>query len=97
MGDAYKHDPDGVLIVVNSLREKTSGYNEKITQLNNLVNEINDSPLWKDVEIKTSFINTFTSYINVYKNLILALDKYIDYLLKKSESGENIESSYSKV
>ena len=43
MKDLYKHDPDGVMAVVTSLREKTSGYNDIVTKLNNLVTSIGDS------------------------------------------------------
>ena len=71
MKDLYKHDPDGVLAVVSSLREKTSGYNDIITNLNNLVNSINDSSSWKDVELKTFFVNACKSYISIYNDLIL--------------------------
>ena len=95
MGDAYKHDPDGVLNVISALKDKTSTYSDKIVELTNLVNTINGSSAWKDVEIKTSFIDTCNSYITIYNNLILALDVYIDYLNKKSESGAALESAYS--
>ena len=45
MKDLYKHDPEGVMAVVSSLREKTSGYNDIITNLDNFVNTVNDSSL----------------------------------------------------
>jgi len=95
MKDLYKHNPDGVMAVVTSLREKTSGYNNVVTRLNNLVNSINDSPAWIDVEIKTSFVNTCKSYIEIYNKLIAAMEVYIIYLEKKSEAGAAIETTYS--
>lgn len=97
MKDLYKHDHDGVLAVVSSLREKTNGYNDIITKLNNLISSINDSSSWVDVEVKTSFVNTCNSYITIYKKLIEAMGAYIDYLEKKSEAGASIETTYSAI
>lgn len=95
MKDLYKHDPDGVMAVVTSLREKTSGYNDIVTKLNNLITSIGDSPAWIDVEVKTSFVNACNSYIKIYNNLIAAMEVYINYLEKKSEAGVAIETTYS--
>ena len=97
MKDLYKHDPDGVMAVVTSLREKTSGYNDIVTKLNNFVDSIGDSSAWIDVEVKTSFVNACKSYIKTYDSLIVALEAYIDYLQKKSEAGVAIETTYSAV
>ena len=95
MKDVYKHDSDGVLAVVSSLREKTSGYNDIITNLDNFVNSINDSSAWIDAEIKTLFVNDCKNYINIYKDLIVMIEVYIDYLEKKSDAGVAIETTYS--
>lgn len=95
MKDLYKHDPDGVMAVVTSLREKTNGYSNVVTRLNNLVSSINDSSAWIDVEIKTSFVNTCKSYIEIYNKLIAAMEVYATYLEKKSEVGAAIETAYS--
>ena len=97
MKDLYKHDPDGVMAVVTSLREKTNGYNDIIAKLNNLVISIGDSSAWIDVEVKTSFVNACNSYIKIYDSLIVAMEAYIDYLQKKSEAGAAIETTYSAV
>ena len=95
MKDLYKHDPDGVLAVVSSLREKASGYNDIITNLENCVNSINDSSSWIDVEVKTLFVNDCKNYISIYKDLIVTIGVYIDYLEKKSNAGVAIETTYS--
>lgn len=95
MKDLYKHDPDGVLVVVSSLREKASGYNDIITNLENFVNSINDSSSWIDVEVKTLFVNDCKNYISIYKDLIVTIGVYIDYLEKKSNAGVAIETTYS--
>lgn len=95
MVDNYRHDPEGVSTFIASLKEKTNAYSDVITKLNNLINSINESSSWLDVEIKTSFINTCNSYIKIYNNLILAMGIYIDYIKKKSETGAAIESTYA--
>lgn len=95
MKDLYKHDPDGVMTVVSSLREKTSGYNDIITNLDNFVNTVNDSSAWIDAEIKTLFINDCKNYITIYKNFIEMIEVYINCLEKKSEAGVAIETTYS--
>ena len=95
MKDAYMHDHEGVLNFVSNLREKSSNYNDKIVELTNLIEEINQSPAWRDVDVKTSFVNTCNSYIMIYKNLIQALDVYANYLSKKSNAGADFESKYA--
>ena len=95
MKDSYMHDHEGVLTFVANLKKNASYYNDQIVQLTNLVEEIKASSAWKDIEVKTSFINTCESYIMIYKNLIQALDIYADYLRKKSENASNIESAYA--
>ena len=95
MKDLYKHDHDGVMVVVSILREKTSGYNDIVTKLNNLVISIGESSSWKDIEVKTSFINTCNDFIASYNRLISSMEDYINYLEKKSEDGDAIETAYS--
>lgn len=95
MKDLYKHDPDGVLSVVSSLREKTSGYNDIITKLNNFADLVNDSSSWIDVELKTLFVNDCKAYIIKYKEAISMIEVYINYLEKKSDAGVAIETTYS--
>lgn len=95
MKDLYKHDPDGVLAVVSSLKEKASGYNDIITNLENFVNSINDSSSWIDVELKTLFVSDSKVYISEYKKVISMIEVYINYLEKKSNAGVAIETTYS--
>ena len=95
MKDLYKHDPDGVLAVVSSLREKTSSYNDIVTNLDNFVNLVNDSSSWIDAELKTLFVSDCKAYITKYKEVIAKIEVYINYLEKKSESGVAIETTYS--
>lgn len=94
MVDAYNYDSEGVNTVIESIKDLTNKYKDKIDELNNLVSTINSSPSWKDVEIKTTFINTCNSYIKIYNSLINAMEAFIDYLKKKSEIATSIEQAY---
>lgn len=96
MIDAYKYDPEGVANVIISLKNRTKEYNDKVVELTKLVNSINESSSWRDVDIKTSFVNTCSSYIKIYNNLIQAMDIYINYLSKKSEIASSIEDGYAR-
>lgn len=94
MVDAYNYDSEGVNTVIESIKDLTNKYKDKIDELNNLVSTINSSPSWKDVEIKTTFINTCNSYIKIYNSLINTMEAFIEYLKKKSEIATSIEQAY---
>ena len=94
MIDAYKFDQEGVATVIDSIKEMTNKYIDKISELNNLINEINNSTAWKDLEVKTTFINTCNSYIKLYNSLIAAMEAFIEYLKNKSNAAISIENTY---
>ena len=79
MGDRYKHDADGVSIVVSSLQNLLGDYKDRILELKNLIDVINGSESWIDKDVKTSFVNTCNSYLTLYKDLATAMEKYINY------------------
>ena len=96
MGDKYKHDADGVSTVVSSLQKLLDDYKDRIIDLTNLVDVINGSDSWIDKDVKTSFVNTCNSYLTLYKDLATAMEKYINYLIRKSASAAAIESAYTR-
>lgn len=91
----FFHSPSSVSTIVSNLKINISDYKEKIIELDKLIGEIAVSPSWKDEEVKTSFINTCRSYINLYKNLSYAMENYVSYLSSKSSSFTNLENSFS--
>ena len=95
MGDNYKHIPEGVSSVINNLKTILDDYKDRIVELETLVNEINGSTDWKDISVKTSFINTCVSYITIYKNLSVVMENYISYLTGKSDTATALERAYS--
>lgn len=96
MNDRYKHDADGVSAIISSLKDTIEQYKDEISKLSNLVNEINGSSSWKDAQVKTSFIATCNSYINVYKQLSMNMERYVNYLSGKSSSAQALEQAFSR-
>lgn len=96
MGDTYKHDAEGVASIVSSLKNTINDYKDKVIEITNLVNTINGSTSWKDVQVKTSFISTCNSYITLYRALIENMEKYVNYLSSKSDSASALESAFSR-
>lgn len=96
MVDAYKHDHEGVCTVVTSLKELNSKYNDKITELNNLVSTISSSSQWIDMDVKTSFVDTCNAYVKIYNELKQAVDIYTKYLEEKSTAGNEMEQTYAR-
>lgn len=95
MADTYIHRPEGVAASVSKMRTLISDYKDKIIEITTLVNSINGSTAWKDAVVKTEFITTCNSYIDVYKALASSMENYVNYLNSKSSSGEELERAYS--
>lgn len=96
MEDRYKHDADGISSIVSSLKTLIDDYKDRVLELIKLVESINGSQSWVDKQVKTSFIQTCNSYIELYKKLIINMENYINYLVRKSESASAIERAYSR-
>lgn len=96
MGDRYKHDAEGISNVVTLLQSLIGDYKDRILELMNLVNNINGSSSWIDKDVKSSFVNTCNSYVNLYKDLVASMENYVNYLIRKSDSASAIESAYSR-
>ena len=96
MEDRYKHDADGISSIVSSLKTLIDDYKDRVLELIKLVESINGSQSWVDKQVKTSFIQTCNSYIELYKKLIINIENYINYLVRKSESASAIERAYSR-
>ena len=96
MEDRYKHDADCISSIVSSLKTLIDDYKDRVLELIKLVESINGSQSWVDKQVKTSFIQTCNSYIELYKKLIINMENYINYLVRKSESASAIERAYSR-
>lgn len=96
MSNVLYHDESGVSSLVSSIMKKIDDYQQIINQLEQLVNNINSSSEWRDIEVKTAFINQCNSYITYYKGFVHSLTNYINgYLGNKSKEVANIERAFS--
>ncbi len=95
MSGKYKHIPEEISVVVSKLRSLMQDYDEEINQLNQLVSIIETSSDWKDAQVKTSFVSTASAYIASYNGLITMMERYINYLENKNNSGSALEKAYS--
>ena len=76
--------------------EKLQPYKDRILELMNLVESIDGSSSWIDQDVKGSFVATCVSYINLYRDLAVSMENYVNYLIRKSDSASAIESAYSR-
>lgn len=96
MVNSLYHDESGVSLVVSNAMNKINEYQEIISQLELLIERINQSDDWKDVDVKTAFISKCNSYINRYNSFVEVLKKYIaGYLSGKSNEIACIERAFS--
>ena len=94
MNNIYSYDQNGVEYVLVSLKNINDKYKDKIRELHSLIISIESSPAWKDIKVKTVFINTCNSYIKIYNDLSSNMDKYINYLRTKAGIANDIENRY---
>ena len=94
MIDIYRYDQEGVTSVLIALKNINDKYKEQIDKLNNLIISIDSSSAWKDLKVKTAFINTCNSYIKIYNDLSSKMDIHIEYLQKKANIANDIENKY---
>lgn len=94
MKDIYRYDQDGVASVLISLKNINDRYKEQIVKLNNLIISIENSSAWKNLKVKTAFINTCNSYIKIYNDLSSKMDIHIEYLKTKANIANDIENKY---
>lgn len=96
MADNLEINADSIYSIANSLSVSIGEYKKNISSLISLVNEINSSSAWKDVQVKTSFIATCNSYISKYKELSIQMEKYRNYLTSKTDSSLELEQAFTK-
>lgn len=94
--DKYKIDFGNVDKTLNDLKQIRGSYNEQIVCFSNLIKEIASSNQWKDVVVKTEFINTLNSYLKIYKEASSFLEQYEKYLISKVKMAYIMEQKYTR-
>ena len=97
MNDNYKHIPPNVVTTIGNLKMYIKEYSDKITTLINKVTEIETSTAWIEIDVKTAFINTCRSYINIYLKVQDTLKKYVSYLEQKTNDGASLENTFTRI
>ncbi len=95
MADNFLHDESGVSSFITEIKEYVQDYNDHVVALESLLNTISSSSAWKDETVKTSFVNTVTSYITGYKAFAAGIEGYVECLKLKSENLVEHESNFS--
>ncbi len=96
MSNKYKHNPEGMLSSANRLTNLLEEYNDKLKEMQNLINTINASPSWKNVKIKAAFNNTCNSYMKINNNRAINLALSIMMLKEKAKCAEEHEAAYAQ-
>lgn len=95
MAENFLHDESGISSFINEIKEYLQDYNDHINALETLLNTISSSTAWQDEDVKTSFINTVTSYISGYMAFSAGIEGYIECLKLKSDNIVEHETNYS--
>ena len=92
----FKYIQDGVETEIRDLQKAVEEYNNSLLELKQLIEEISTSTLWKDEEIKTAFIDSSLSYIEIYEELKNKINNRISYLKGKSSLLNKIDIAYKR-
>lgn len=95
MADNFLHDESGVSSFITEIKEYLQDYSDHIAALENLLNTISSSAAWQDETVKTSFVNTVTSYITGYKAFASGIEGYVECIKLKSENLSEHENNFS--
>lgn len=91
----FYHDSAGVRDNVSNMKLLVDSYKETLESLESLIGEITVSNDWKDLTLKTSYLNDLNSYMLVYQGLYEEMLKMVSKLEYKSSSLDALESMYS--
>ena len=95
MANNYKMNSAELNSIVTSLNDISADYNENVTKLDNLIKEIDGSSAWTDATLKSSFVKSASSYVNLYKKIYVGLNAYTSYLKRKASNSDDIETTFS--
>lgn len=95
MSNKYKHNPDEMLLSANRLTNLLEEYNEKLQEIQNLINSINASSEWKSIKIKSAFNKTCNNYMKINNNRSLKFAFNIMKLKEKARCADEHEKAYA--
>lgn len=92
----YKHVPDEMAASASRLTELVDNYNHKLEEMQNLINNIYNSPSWKDTAMKEAFNKTCNGYMTIHNNRSLKFSYNIMKLKEKARCAEEHEQAYTQ-
>lgn len=95
MASSFLHDEATISDVISNMTSAKGDYEEHVSSLKKLVEEIGGSGSWEDESVKGAFVLTATSYVSAYTAFVSAIDTYIKSLQTKSENIIENEDKFS--
>ncbi len=95
MADVFLHDDGGVSSFIADVEGYLEEYTTSVDALEQLLKVIESSEAWEDAAVKTSFVNTLSSYIVGYKSFAAGIGNYVECLKLKSDNLVEHEDRFS--
>lgn len=92
----YKHVPDEMTKSATRLENLIDEYNNKLNEIQNLINTIHTSSAWKDTAMKEAFNKTCNGYMTIHNNRSLKFSYNIMKLKEKARCAEEHEKAYTQ-
>ncbi len=90
----YLFDQD-IYTSISNLKKIATEYENKISDIQDIIKEITLSDDWEDLQVKTSCLGTLNSYMTIYGTLLGQMNFMIQKLENKSDKFDSLESTFS--
>lgn len=91
----YKHVPEQMKLSASRLTDLIDEYNNKLREIETLINNIYNSPAWKDSVLKNAYNNTCNGYMKIHNNRSLNFSYNVMKLKEKARCAEEHERAYT--
>lgn len=92
----YSHYPEEMKSSATILSNLIDEYNEKLKQMQQLIDTIYCSPSWKNNNIKLAFNQTSNGYMKIHNNRALNLSFNVEKLKEKARVAAEFEQAYTR-
>ena len=93
----YKHEPAQMEAIANNLSNLISEYDEILSRIQKLIDEINSSPSWKNADMKQAFNSTSNGYMRIHNNNLLNFSFNTAKLKEKARVAAEFDQKYTTV
>ena len=92
----YKHVPEEMTASATRLTNLIDEYNNKLDEIQNLINTIYTSSSWKDTVMKDALNRTCNGYMKIHNNRSLRFSYAIMKLKETAKCAEEHEQAYTQ-